>query len=554
MKKLFTLIILFFVSSIGYSQKLDVKAALNNLFRYGNGQETNTNLSTYPKEYFENIGDARLKVNDFVLGMRYEISDPIEFGVNFKGLRKRYIEYNDVTNGISVRAGDSWDIVSRGLSLNLFEDRGLFYDTGVDGVRVSYKKTFGDKKPVKIKAQILGGDINFTDYLKNSARTETYKIRDGNFEVSPLKNLIMGVNYVYAKGEVMSANLKNFTSLTAEVPEGYMSLNYKAIKFFYSYAHKHILTDLSPDYPTKISSYGNGMYSSLSFSKPGFGLTLDYKNYRFDLVSPDQRDRTRPTKMMPFQNPPTALKEHTSTLISRNPHVVDFNDEVGTQLDIIYAPSEKVTFNLNASVTSRHYEYYNSDTTGYLYKWTRIDRYNNFLPSLRNNLSPFWEVYFEGEYYATDKLYTKAAFSRQNETVYSFENPIASEKIFNTTIPVELRYSLTKDYTFKFIFEQQWAHNTSHSLTTDYTNQFIALSLSKSPNLTITANTEFTTDQDDPSGKQNWFSGEISYKVTSTNVLTAMYGRERGGLKCTNGICRYVYPFDGFRLSLSSKF
>jgi hypothetical protein len=552
MKKL--LIVLFFVSvsSISWAQKLDVKASLNNLFRYGNGKENNT-ISEYSKEYLENLGDARLKVNDFVFGMRYEISDPVEYGNDFKGIRKRFLEYNNLNENINIRVGDYWDIIGRGLSMNVFEDRGLAFDTGIDGVRVAYKRTFGDKNPIKMKAQLLGGDISYTDFL-NLQRTETYKVRDGNFEVSPLKNMTLGLNYVNAKGVIMGNDLKTLTNITSDLPEGYMSIKYKDINFFYSYAHKHVSVEANPLYPKSITAFGNGMYSSLSYSKPGIGITLDYKNYRFDLVTPDQRDRTRPTKMMPFQNPPTALKEHTSTLISRNPHVVDFNDEVGSQLDIVVAPSDKLTMNLNIGLASRHYEYNNIDTSGFMYKWERINRFNNFIPSLREQLSPFWEVYYEIEYYATNKFYTKVAFSRQNEVIYSDESPLSSEKIFNTTIPVELRYSLTKDYTLKLIFENQWSHNNSHATTPDYNSQLVSLSLSKSPELTMTVNTEFTSDNDDPTGKSNWVLGEVSYKVTPTNILTVSYGSEKGGLKCTNGICRFVYPFNGLRLTLSSKF
>ncbi|MGH2575556.1 MAG: DUF6029 family protein, partial [Ignavibacteria bacterium] len=32
------------------------------------------------------------------------------------------------------------------------------------------------------------------------------------------------------------------------------------------------------------------------------------------------------------------------------------------------------------------------------------------------------------------------------------------------------------------------------------------------------------------------------------------YGAERGGLKCSSGICRYVNPFNGFRLTVINNF
>ncbi len=547
MKKLFTLFFLIIISSVSYGQKLDVKASLNNTFRYGNGLETN-NTSEYPKEYLEDLGDARLKINDFVFGMRYEISDPIEYGNDFKGIRKRYLEYNNLDENLSIRVGDYWDLVSRGLTFNVFEDRGLAYDTGIDGVRVAYKRNFGEKNPVKTKTQVFAGDLNYTDYI-NLKRTETYKIRDANFEVVPLKNINIGINYMYAKGSITSNDLSTLTNITAELPEAYMTFNYKDLQFFYSYAHKHVLTDPNSLYLNRMSAFGNGMYSSLSFSKPGFGFTIDYKNYRFDLTDPSQRDRTRPTKMLPFQNPPTALKEHTSTLISRNPHVVDFNDEVGGQLDMIASPSDKLNLNLNIGIASRHYEY-NYINAG----WVPVERSTNFLPSLDDKFSPFWEVYFESEYYASKAVYGKVAFSKQSEVTYSDLDPLESEKLFTSTIPVEFRYSLTKDWTLKLIAEQQWIHNSSRFYQKDYNNNFFSLSMSRSPDLTLTINTEITNDDYDPSGKKNWVQGEIAYKLTTTHILTASYGAERGGLKCTSGICRYVYPFNGFRLSLSSKF
>jgi hypothetical protein len=551
MKKYFILFIVLFVfSSMSYSQnKTDVKASLNNLFRYGSGSENNTSTE-YAKEYFENITDARLKINDFAFGLRYEISDPIEYGLNFKGIKKRYLEYNNVKEGIDIRAGDFYNIVGRGTSLNVFEDRGLFYDTGIDGVKVAYTKSFGIKNPMKIKAQVFGGDINFNDFLVPS-RSETYRIRDGNFEFTPVKYLTIGANYIYATGNITALDLISQSGITAELPEGYISFNYKNLQLFSSYTHKHVT--VAPN-PVSQSAVGDGFYSSLSYSKSSIGVTLEYKNYRFDVVSPDQSNNsTRPTKMLPFQNPPTVVKEHSSTLISRNPHVVDFNDEVGMQLDIIYAPTDKLTFNLNGSVASKHYEYQNIGTYPKVV-YGRIDRSSSFLPSLNDAFNPFWEVYFESEYYATKKLYAKIAFSRQNSVIYNQQFPLFSEKLFITTIPTEFKYSLSPGYTLKLVAEQQWEHNSISSGITDFMNQFFSLTLSKSPELSATISTEFTNGTDDPSGKKNWISGEVAYKLTPSNTITASYGDERGGFRCTSGICRYVYPFNGFRLMINSKF
>ncbi|MBN8570225.1 MAG: hypothetical protein J0M18_11380, partial [Ignavibacteria bacterium] len=70
MKKIF---LLFFIlsCSVSYSQieipKLKVDASLNNLLRYGNGYEY-TGLNKTPKEYFENLTDLRVNVNNVIIG------------------------------------------------------------------------------------------------------------------------------------------------------------------------------------------------------------------------------------------------------------------------------------------------------------------------------------------------------------------------------------------------------------------------------------------------------------------------------------------------------
>ena len=137
-KKLSVLFFVLFLCSDANSQiNLNVEAAVSNLLRYGNGYQYTGSIKN-PKEYFENLTDARVKINGVTFGFRNEISDSIEYGVNFVGIAKRFVEY-DHESGISLRAGDFWEAISLGMSLNTFEDRALAYDTGIDGVRIGYE-------------------------------------------------------------------------------------------------------------------------------------------------------------------------------------------------------------------------------------------------------------------------------------------------------------------------------------------------------------------------------------------------------------------------------
>jgi len=542
---LLSFIFLFIIISSAQSQiKLNVKASFNNLLRYGNGTEI-LNGNNSAKEYFEDLGDGRISINDIVFGARYEISDPIEYGRNFKGIKKRYVEYkgNEI---ISARAGDFWEAVGRGMTLNTFENRSLGFDTGIDGVRVALNKNFFDKHPLKLKVMALAGDIDFSDNL-SPQRVETYKIRDVNVEVSPIKFLNIGTNYVHATGKVPSGS--DTTNITADLPEVFVNFNLSGLQIFASYAHKHTITEPNNIYPVPFSSDGNGLYTSVSYSKSGFGVTAEYKDFRFDLTNPSYSGSQRPTKLLPFQNPPTGVREHTWTLISRNPHVVDFNDEVGGQIEFNFVPSNKLSFILNGAASSKHYRYDYDVVSG---NYTREDRNSSFIPEFTSEYNPFFEVYLEGEYYANENWYAKMALSYQNSVTYTY--PRTLEKVISKAFPVEIHYTFNKDYTIKFIAEQQLMYNSFRIDKKNFFNQLFSISFVRSPNFTFTFSTEYTTDDEEPSGKKNWNEAEVSYNVNSSNIVTVSYGSERGGLRCTSGICRYVNPFDGFRLTVTSKF
>ena len=53
----------------------------------------------------------------------------------------------------------------------------------------------------------------------------------------------------------------------------------------------------------------------------------------------------------------------------------------------------------------------------------------------------------------------------------------------------------------------------------------------------------------------SWDSFSIGYKFDSDDSLQVFYGSLRGGLDCTNGVCRYIQSFDdGLRIDYTSNF
>jgi hypothetical protein len=521
-----------------YSQ--EISTSVSNYLKAGSGLEfVGESQTKHKKNYFENFSDVRLFVPKMTVGFRLEYSNPPEYGYNFIGLRKRFIEFG--TSGLNLRAGDFYTLFSKGLSINLFENRNLAFDNGMDGLKILYENNF-------LKAQLIGGDLNYFEPLSiylGKLRFEKYKVRAASLEISPFNNLTVGSNFTWSEGYLPSV-ISNTDTIEVNIPEIFLRAKIGELDFFASYAIKR--TSLGG----RDTSKGSGFYSSLSYSTEGFGITFEFKDYRFDIVDPLRRSEVfRPTRALPFQNPPIVHKEHIFTLTQRLPHVVDFNDEVGFQIDAFYSLSSSITLNANFALASRHYDYELNQST---FQFERKKIGSDLFPSLSKLRSPFWEIYFDIEYFLPDEIdsYIRLGFNRRSETIndqMNFYNPIQPTRI--TTIPIEFQKMFGDYLSTKISSESQWVFE--YPQTEKFFNQLISISVNLFSEYSFGLRYELTSNKFELENRKNWLVFEMGYRIGTNNTLIINYGRERGGTVCSNGICRQVLPFDGFRLSLTTN-
>lgn len=531
----YTSVLMFLLLLAASSATAQVQYSINNYMRYGNGEQVVGGVAQ-PKEYIENQANVRLFWNDFTLGFEHLYDDPPEFGPNFVGIRKRYIEFS--RSGLELRAGDFYTLYGKGLAMNLFENRGINYDTRLDGIRGTYRNEWGN-------AVFAMGKMRYYDLL-NSDRIETYSVKSGHLELRPHDIISVGASIVSANGELPSAF--GIDQVHADIPEAMITARYGGFDLHVQKAFKRS-TFLRPQPNGSFLSgaaYGDGTYGSLSFtSDVGLGVTLEYKDYKFDVVGEEERDPNRPSRMLPMQNPPIVHKEHVFTLLSRNPHVADFNDEVGFQADVYYAVTPEITINVNGSMASRHFGY--SQSNGFLTTW---DRENRLLPTLDAKFSPFWELYAELEWYFEGESFIRAAFNRRYDAPY--EGNLAHVQA-STTLPVRIEYMLNEHYSLGVNLEQQFYQDSFNRNTPTFYNQFVSFTLARASAWSATVRMEYTTDKSDASGKDFWRAAEFAYRIGNDHTATISYGTERGGLICSSGVCRELLPFDGVKLSLMSQ-
>lgn len=529
-----------------------VNVAVSNFLRYGVGNEVVSTVSTR-RDYVENLTETKIQFREFLVGFRLLYDAPPEYGVEFSGIRKRYLEFRK--DNLYVRAGDSFSLYARGLALNLFESRPLAYDTGIDGIKMEYQTDWANIK-------LTGGNLTFVDNI-DLTRSESYKLRAGSIEITPLREFSAGVNFVSGKYEPLQFTFPEQRA-KFDIPELFGSLNIADFDLFVSYAEKRTSLTVSGD--TAGTHKGFGFYSSISYTAESFGISFEYKDYRFGIAEPfrERGNKNRAKRAFAFQNAPIVHKEHSYTLLTRYPHVVDFNDEVGYQLDIFHSPEPQLTISMNAAGSSRHYLFVPTGDSVMVFGvpepvYGAVMRKNSFLPNFNKRYSPFWEVYGDVQYFFREggNDYVLIGFNRRSDEIADevLVPPLTSPKIDatrTTGVPLAVQYTVSEGWVLKFVSERQWVYEAKNSVEPRYHNQLFTLSVSRTPHYAIALRYEFTTDKGTVDRRKDWTAVDINYRLSNRHRVTLTVGGDRGGQVCANGVCRFVNPFLGVRASVVS--
>lgn len=548
----FFLLSVLFCSSRVFGQSEEVHASGSNLLRVGDGKTIvgNTDVN---KRYLEEIANARIFFRYLSLGLRYELDDPSEVGRSFQGIRRRWIQYKK--NQLELQAGDVNALFGRGLAINLFESRALNFDTWLDGV---YGKTEFQVPEdwLNFKPSIgIRGVAGKTDFypIDTTQPMMSISARSANAELNLFsKSVVLGATFLQAFTGVNMPGPFNTTFTTnreVNQPDLYLDVNQGEFAAFLEWTENraHATKLLSSNVDT--SHAGHAVYGSLSYANENFGVTLEYKNYGYYLHAPNSPYENVFSKL-PISNPPEVYREITYTTISRTNHAVNFDDELGVEAEFNITAIPSVTINLNGAASSRHTKY---DQRGIAVDSTSI------LPKFDDlGFWPYWEAFAEVEWdfdSANAMNYTKFAVHRRSDViVYNAANPLQTDRRRMTTVAGKIQYETTPTQSILLILEHQWEFDASRTVANkNVTNSLISTQYSF-PWIAFGGMMDMMSPAEKIGNEPTfWPQGFISIKMGESHTLLASYGKERGGLNCTGGICRIVPPFNGLRLTLTSQ-
>ena len=467
------------------------------------------------------------------------------------GIGMRYVGYaNDL---VDVTFGTFYEQFGSGLALRAYEDRALGYDNLLDGMRlivrpkrgVVLKGVYGYQRLSFQQGKLIYGDgivrgvdgeINLNEALK--------KLED-----FPL-TMVLGTSFVskFQVDDDPSLILpKNVGAYGARA-----KFRYKNITLDGEYIIKE--QDPSND-NSKIYNYGHASVINLSYTKKGLGILLSGKSV--DNMS-YRSDRTKDLQDVLINYLPSLNKTHTYNLVSTlYPYVTQLLGEVAFQGDVLYTfkKGTKIggkygtSINFNVSTTYQPIKHTSSinplDSTGVAYITRPFDKSDSL----------YWR---DINVNVTKKINKNLSFifSYFNITINNDVAKISNDAagIISSHVGViETAYKINKTNSIRTELQGMFVEKENGLIKDKGNWATILVEYSISPSY-------FFSFMDQYNYGNPLESKRIHYPIITCGYIkdatrfTVSYGRQRAGLFCVGGVCRFVPANNGLTFSFTQSF
>src|SRR5690554_168916 len=458
-----------------------------------------------------------------------------------------YARYNDIENGVNITLGHFYEQFGSGLILRSWEDRALGINNALFGMNAKLRLTknldltaLGGKQRIGMgfdfsESYVLGTNLefNFTDALK-------------------IKNvdLRFGASYVGRLDEQRKAEYEGVNDLINAV-SGRFNLGIGGFNFSTEYVHKQkdILTE-NGYYLDGIFKNGNALLVNLGYNKDNFGSSVNLRRMENMSFYSERSLAGNVYNKGVVNYIPALTKQYDFSLqniyvYQAQPHLDFFQaqkaGEIGGQYDLYYDFVEGSTlggkYGTHLAVNGSYWAGLKSE-----YDFTNYTVENEFLK-------------FGKKYYSDIAVEIRKNWASNFQTIAMYMNqyynaPMLEGKfddVKTDIVSVEGLYNLSETSSVRLQLQNMWA-------SADKGDWGAAL-------LEYVPNTMFSFYVMDlynygnthPESRIHYYSVGGSFSKGATRIALN-YGRQRGGLICVGGVCRYVPESNGFTLNLTTNF
>jgi hypothetical protein len=492
------------------------------------------------KEVLESRLRLEMRWRSWVLGGRFDYLDPFFFDdVEYTGLRKAFLEYEDGENHL--RIGSFAALFGRGLALNLFEDPTINADRELLGV-------LAERRTTNYSLSALWG-LGAYEYFDEPDPYEKDRVGAAYGTYRFLPQLELGQGYVETRDVEPNVddfiNRKHLSTLRIDLDQGAL----------YGEVVQNFVT--RPDGSTPGHGPGYGAYFELSTWAGPFTLRGSYKNY-------NMREEAHTSLGVPWSEPPSLRPVNDLTTLNRKQFSINKSNEVGFSLDASYDADFGGSFDIFYVKTGdRHYFDLaaGEEKTLWLPTWEGFAGVSGSLTNL------FEEVTFKGDLPLRDE------WSSHFVADFSVDGHLGARKTQHTLgwtnelelgstqgLVISLEYQRTDDTKFSTNYELDFPGDDPPV----FHDGIATITYSRSPWLAAFVTYERTNEakhwkeigykQATEALRDSYLLGGLNLDLTPQTRLGLQFGRERGGVVCRGGTCKFIQPFKGWRMELVQRF
>ena len=465
-------------------------------------------------------------------------------------LASKYVQWRDKNYEILV--GDIFDQYGNGLIFRSFEDRQLGINNSLEGVRAAY--SFG--RYVTIKA-MYGRPRLYTDYSKSWVRGADLSISiadianisdkvtfniEGSYvnryqSLSQIddswKAIVVSTAYeedrdgdgmpeIYGKSRKDYYGLKpNLNMYSARLNFGWNGLTFNG-----EYVGKgKDVTGHDNPYQKGWAALGEAGYSYKTFSVMGTVRALKNMGTMINAFVPNGNENPiNKCGGNTINYLPALTRQYTYMLANLNPYVVNWDNELGGQIDLCYSYRSK----------SNRYRYWNFHANFSTF-------YSLEVLKQSGKRQLYWrDINVDVERQWDKKWKSLLLYSYQDNMehkVHVFVGDVTHKFNRKMSLRFELQYLLSGDKKNKWDGEK---------VPGDSFAGLVEFSLA--PHWSF-----YVQDMYIGGAKKHYYNGGFSYTHNRTRVQLS-YGRNRAGNVCSGGVCRYSPGYTGVNLVLTSSF
>ena len=457
-----------------------------------------------------------------------------------------FVQYKNET--VDLTAGYFYEQFGSGLLMRQWEDRQLGINNALRGGRIIFTPTKWFTLKGVYGRQRTGFDVTDSDIYGT----------DFEFGISDIfkmetTELSIGLSYVGRDEKMLTIPDPNFADRT-DAYAGRINFAHKGYyaSAEYDYKSKDAVVEKKEEVKNTFIKPGNALLVNMGYSKKGFGIDgtfrrLENMSFYSERAANKNQFNDRIMNFLPSLTKQQHYNLANIYVYQAQPGVnladntVLKAGEIGGQIDLFY------NFKKGSALGGKH----GTKLALNYADWHALGG-DFYLPKKDYNTDYFG---FGKRMFTEYNVEVTKKWNEKWQSMFSYINQYYNAKLIEETYGVVKTNVLAAEGTYKFtatrsiriVGEHLWAD-------TDKKNWAAATAeFNINPKFSVYGSDMYNYGNDDPEMQNHYYNVGGAFRRKSTRIALN-YGRQRGGLVCVGGVCRYVPESSGISLSLNTTF